>query len=42
MYKVFDPDDKGIDSQKLSSMMNKLIRLVDKNIPDYYLKEPDF
>ena len=39
MYRVFDPEEKGIDAQKLSVMMNKLVTLVDKNIPDYYLKE---
>ncbi len=39
MYRVFDPEEKGIDAQKLSVMMNKLVNLVDKNIPDYYLKE---
>jgi calmodulin len=39
MYRVFDPEEKGIDAQKLSVMMNKLVTLVDKNIPDYYVKE---
>ena len=42
MYRVFDPDEKGIDAHKLSNMMNKLVRIVDKNIPDYYEKGSDF
>ena len=39
MYRVFDPEEKFIDAQKLSIMMNKLVNLVNENIPDYYLKE---
>ena len=37
VYKVFDPDDVGVDAFKLMQMMNKLIKLRFKHDPEKYL-----
>ena len=37
VYKVFDPDDVGVDAIKLMQMMNKLIKLRYKHDPEKYI-----